>query len=171
MVEELAGAEKQQNSLLALVPVWGPLFIRRSTLHTGEEKRKLSVLSVGLTIAVLAFVWSLHSSPEERVARLHVQIKGSLRLLGDLLEQYRERHGAYPDGTTWERLSHRADPRFVDPWGRPYLYEPSERDFTLRTLGKDGLEGGEGEEADVALSVSTKSEANEKAPARRSPRH
>ncbi len=41
-----------------------------------------------------------------------------------------------------------------DPWGRPYLYEPSRAGtdglrFTLRTLGADGAPGGEGQDADL----------------------
>lgn len=44
----------------------------------------------------------------------------------------------------------------TDPWGRPYLYTSEEklrtevRDYFLKTLGKDGAEGGEGENADIS---------------------
>ena len=39
----------------------------------------------------------------------------------------------------------------VDPWGRPYQYRvPGEHgDFDLYSLGADGTEGGQGENADV----------------------
>ena len=40
----------------------------------------------------------------------------------------------------------------VDPWGRPYVYiSPGikNKDFDLKSLGADGEEGGEGENADV----------------------
>lgn len=40
----------------------------------------------------------------------------------------------------------------ADPWGRPYLYESPTRGgegYTLRTLGRDGAEGGAGEDADL----------------------
>lgn len=40
-----------------------------------------------------------------------------------------------------------------DPWGRPYVYAfPGEggRDYDLLTLGADGREGGDGEDADIA---------------------
>jgi len=38
-----------------------------------------------------------------------------------------------------------------DPWGRPYAYviPGAETDYELYTLGADGLEGGEGADADV----------------------
>ena len=41
----------------------------------------------------------------------------------------------------------------VDPWGRPYLYTSpghvNAQSFDLYSLGRDGREGGEGEDADV----------------------
>jgi general secretion pathway protein G len=39
----------------------------------------------------------------------------------------------------------------LDPWGRPYIYKcPGEHgDYDLVSLGADGQEGGEGENADV----------------------
>jgi len=40
----------------------------------------------------------------------------------------------------------------LDPWGRPYVYlSPGikNKDFDLKSLGADGEEGGEGENADI----------------------
>lgn len=38
----------------------------------------------------------------------------------------------------------------ADPWGRPYGYRLTESgDFEITTLGKDGVPGGEGENADI----------------------
>lgn len=40
-----------------------------------------------------------------------------------------------------------------DPWGRPYEYVvpgPGDADYLIRSLGKDGKEGGEGEDADLS---------------------
>ena len=40
-----------------------------------------------------------------------------------------------------------------DPWGRPYLYvapgKANPQSYDLYTLGRDGREGGEGEDADI----------------------
>ena len=40
----------------------------------------------------------------------------------------------------------------VDPWGRAYLYsiQDTTGDFTLKSLGKDGQPGGDGDNADVS---------------------
>jgi general secretion pathway protein G len=39
----------------------------------------------------------------------------------------------------------------VDPWGKPYVYASpgKEKAFDLMTLGRDGKEGGTGEDADI----------------------
>jgi general secretion pathway protein G len=39
-----------------------------------------------------------------------------------------------------------------DPWGRPYTYTKmaAPNDFEIKTLGKDGREGGTGEDADIS---------------------
>ena len=40
----------------------------------------------------------------------------------------------------------------TDPWGRAYLYgiQDTNGDFTLKSYGKDGLPGGEGDNADIS---------------------
>ena len=40
----------------------------------------------------------------------------------------------------------------TDPWGSPYIYERTDRDFALYSFGADGQEGGEGLNADIRLS-------------------
>lgn len=42
---------------------------------------------------------------------------------------------------------------FEDLWGGQYLYqtENNQRSFTLKSLGKDGIEGGEGPNQDITL--------------------
>jgi general secretion pathway protein G len=36
-----------------------------------------------------------------------------------------------------------------DPWGNDYFYKPGDKDFVLRSYGKDGVEGGEDDNADI----------------------
>ena len=45
-------------------------------------------------------------------------------------------------------------PRFLDPWGRPYLYRrPGQAgsEYDLLTFGRDGVPGGSGEDADIIV--------------------
>ena len=39
-----------------------------------------------------------------------------------------------------------------DPWNSPYVYERNDRSISLFSLGADGVEGGEGVNADIHLS-------------------
>ncbi|MFH1351309.1 MAG: type II secretion system major pseudopilin GspG, partial [Pseudomonadota bacterium] len=39
----------------------------------------------------------------------------------------------------------------MDPWGNPYIYKLGEKgEYELISLGSDGAEGGEGEDADIS---------------------
>jgi general secretion pathway protein G len=84
-------------------------------------------------------------------------------MLGTALDAYRLDTGSYPASQeglealrknpgrdTWDGpyLSKDVPP---DPWGKPYVYNfPGERgDYDLYSLGADGQEGGDGENADV----------------------
>lgn len=81
------------------------------------------------------------------------------------LDQYRLDVGRYPSteqglAALWSKPGN--EPRWAgpylskavpqDPWGREYLYRsPGEHgEYDLATLGKDGREGGDGENQDVA---------------------
>jgi Type II secretion system (T2SS), protein G len=151
MVDELVAVEKRGDTLLAFVPFVGPWLILRSERHTREEKWRLSVLSIGLTLVVLAVIWSLMPSEANRLASLRQRIQSEMGVLVDIADQYRADHGSYPEVATWRRFAERADGRFFDPWGRPYRYEPRADGVTLGTLGRDGLEGGSDKDADVTV--------------------
>ena len=89
-------------------------------------------------------------------------------LLGVALDSYRLDNGSYPTGeqglaalrdrparepapTNWRGPYLRKSVP-LDPWGRPYIYTIAAAQatgFELRTLGKDGKPGGEGEDADI----------------------
>lgn len=38
----------------------------------------------------------------------------------------------------------------LDPWGNPYVYSTMGSNFEIISLGADGMEGGEGENADIS---------------------
>jgi general secretion pathway protein G len=94
--------------------------------------------------------------------------KTQMELIGVALDSYRLDNGAYPvTGQGLEALSARpARPPVPlnwrgpylrkavpnDPWGRPYLYVAAAKGgegYELRSLGRDGTEGGTGEDADL----------------------
>jgi general secretion pathway protein G len=132
---------------------------------SGESGFTLVELLVVLVILVLLasiigprVIGYLGSS---RSKTAHIQIEG----LVTSLELFHIDVGRYPSGTDgldalvkpagklpgWSGpyISKTAVP--LDPWGQPYHYEaPGKKGpFDLYTLGRDGKEGGSGEDADV----------------------
>jgi hypothetical protein len=78
------------------------------------------------------------------------------------LESYAEDHGGVYPANLEALLAHgEDDPGYLygrstlvpDPWRRPYLYEVSAdgREFRLRSLGRDGVVGGSGEDEDMLV--------------------
>ena len=84
------------------------------------------------------------------LTRLQSRMQDQMKALDVFAEQYRSEHGAYPDPSVWRRYAERADPRFYDPWGRPYVYEATAAGVTLSSLGRDGKPGGSDDDADVS---------------------
>jgi hypothetical protein len=148
MVGELLAADKRISSFTALVPFVGPWLIQRSDVHSTKQKFFLTWLSVSLTTLLLWALISRLPTPEDRLAKLRSRIHAEMYALGVFADRHRAEHGRYPDEATWKRFAARADPRFFDPWGRPYRYQASSSDVTIATLGRDGVENGTDEDAD-----------------------
>ena len=85
----------------------------------------------------------------------HTKAIADMKAIEQALNLYRLDTGAYP--TTQQGLEALVQrpttppvPRTpVDPWGNPYVYVCDGSHFTLKSLGADGVEGGEGKFADV----------------------
>ncbi len=91
------------------------------------------------------------------------QVKADLEALRDAITRYVPSHqGRAPDELA-DLLSRGGETRgFLvddelpqDPWERPYLYHPPSgtEPYNIRCLGRDGLEGGTGEDADIDLNM------------------
>lgn len=92
--------------------------------------------------------------------------KTQIKMLHGAVQSYRLDTGYYPDMsmgldalverppdvTNWAEGGYLDTPTVpVDPWGNPYYYQyPGDyADFDIFTLGRDGVEGGEDEDADI----------------------
>lgn len=79
--------------------------------------------------------------------------------LASALDSYRLDVGRYPQTLrglvendtgrdSWDGPYLRGDlPK--DPWDNDYFYQPGDRDFILMSYGRDGVPGGEDEDADI----------------------
>ena len=151
---EVLEAGKTLISLVALIPIVGPYFIYRSLVHTAAEKYRLAWMSIAVT--GFAATWLILQLPTAMKfdPHLRTRLESELNALGALAEKYRLEHGDFPDVTTWRCLADREDPPSYDPWGRPYRYERTVDGVTFRTLGRDGVDGGMGIDADLSAHFS-----------------
>lgn len=121
----------------------------------------LVILGLIVGIAVPAAINYLSTAKPE-VARIQMQS------LSTALDLYRLDNGGYPsaaqglgalmarpDGAArWNGPYLKGGALPVDPWDRPYRYSvpgPGAAPYGLASLGADGAEGGEGEDADLTL--------------------
>jgi len=91
--------------------------------------------------------------------------KAQLELFGLALDQYRLDNDYYPStaqGLEALRATPQGEPAArnwrgpylkkpvpLDPWGRTYTYSVTASGYALFSLGRDGKEGGEGEDRDI----------------------
>jgi general secretion pathway protein G len=148
-----------------MVAVW-----RRTGKHPARTANDagLTLVEMIVVLAIIALVAALIvpnviGRPDQaRVTTANTD----LRTIGAALKMYRLDNGDYP--TTAQGLKALAEkptvspipsnwstegylPQVpVDPWGNPYVYAaPAPGGFSLKSLGKDGREGGEGLDADL----------------------
>lgn len=98
-----------------------------------------------------------------------VTTKSQIETFGLALDSYYMDNGFYPSveqglDALWSRPSTSPEPSFwngpyisktvpKDPWGNDYIYSvPGENGlgFGIKSLGKDGMEGGNGNDADIS---------------------
>jgi general secretion pathway protein G len=142
----------------------------RETLTPGRKGFTLIELMVVIIIlgvlAGLVLPRFMGRTEEAKRTKAKLQIEN----LESALKLYKLDNGSYPTtqqgldalvklptaGTipkSWREGGYLEKPQIpLDPWGRPYVYlSPGmkNKDFDLKSLGADGEEGGEGENADV----------------------
>lgn len=148
-VTAVLASHKRVTSWLSLVPVWGPWKLSLSSDHAPHEKMRLYLASAALSGALVAGVWLALPGAHERAVEQRHRVEDEVRLLRGLVEEYRRQRGALPDANAWQQSAQSGDLRFYDPWGHLYRYESDGGGYSISTLGRDGREGGSGEDADV----------------------
>ena len=115
------------------------------------------IVILGLLLSLVApTMFSKVSSSQRKTAM------AQMHMLATSLDTYRLDVGEYPPSLAELRSSTKKNwdgpylPRDVplDPWGNPYVYVvPGEngQPYTLKSYGKDGRPGGEGDNADIVL--------------------
>jgi general secretion pathway protein G len=115
------------------------------------------IVILGLLLSLVApTMFSKVSSSQRKTAMAQMQ------MLATALDTYRLDVAAYPENLSELRSSTKPGwdgpylPRELpsDPWGNPYVYAvPGEggKPYSLRSYGKDGRPGGDGDNADIVF--------------------
>lgn len=128
---------------------------RRPQKRSREEGFTLVELMVVIVIiGLLATVVVINVMPAQDTARIK-KAEADISLLEQAAEMYRLNKLNYPE--TGEGLQSLVSEGFIkrlpeDPWGNAYVYAApggEGRAFDIYSLGADGREGGEGEDADI----------------------
>lgn len=134
---------------------------------TAAGSRGFTLLELLVVLMILAIigliavpiVFNQLSKAQTQAARVQVD------QLGTILDLYRLDVGRYPTEAEglealltqppgvdrWSGPYMKKKESVIDPWGNPYIYRsPGERgDYDLYSLGADGADGGEDENADI----------------------
>ena len=128
----------------------------------------VEIMVVIIVIAVLATLVAPNAFQHVGRAK-DATARAQVELLSAAVEAYRMDNDRYPtteQGLAALRAAPSSEPRPrdwrgpylrrdvpPDPWGRPYLYRSpgtaNPASYDLLSLGRDGAEGGEGEDADI----------------------
>mgnify|MGYP003685363895 CR=1 FL=1 len=135
-----------------------------------KSQRGMSLIEILIAITLLGVVGTLvvsnviDSLREGETNSTKIQIKS----LGKILIDYKRKCGVYPtndqglDALVQKPTSGKECKRYPpngfiqdgkipeDPWGNEFIYESDGRKYSILSLGVDGIEGGEGWDADIS---------------------
>jgi general secretion pathway protein G len=130
-----------------------------SRLHGNDKKGEegftlVELMVVIVIIGLLATVVVINVMPAQDTARMR-KAEADIATLEQGVEMYRLNRMNYPSGG--DGLQSLVTEGFIkrlpdDPWGNPYRYAAPGREgspFDIYSLGADGQEGGEGDDADI----------------------
>ena len=117
--------------------------------------RQLALAAVGVLVALVILLGIVPKLLETRQRNL-VKRTADMQTISQALEDYAAEQHVYPvahsmeqlkarlvrkDGTPWpirDRWNNPANLPMRDPWGRPFLIDVSQQNYSIRSLGSDG---------------------------------
>lgn len=134
-----------------------------------KSQKGLSLIEILIALTLLGFAGAFVAGKlfdqleEGKIKTAKIQIQR----LGDILQDYRRKCGSYPSTdqgldalmekpTTGKECKRYPPNGFiekkipVDPWDNEYVYESTGRNYKIISLGADGVDGGDGFDADIS---------------------
>jgi general secretion pathway protein G len=133
--------------------------MRRVSLQAGFTLIEIMVVVfiLGLLVTLVA-PKIIGKTDQARVTKAKADIKA----IEEALNMFKLDNGFYPSSAEGLNALVQGTPRAkrfapdgylekipIDPWGNQYLYQSDGRDIVILSLGADGVEGGEGYNADI----------------------
>ena len=128
--------------------------------NTLRSKKGFTLVEIMIVLAILGSIFALLAG-RFAGARDKAKIKEANILMGQIsnaLSSYNLDCNKYPatldglkkadDCKNWGPNTYHQG-KLVDPWDKPFIYEISGAEFVLKSLGKDGKEGGDGFNKDI----------------------
>ncbi len=133
----------------------------RRISHPGFTLIELMVVILIIGLLATIVVQNLRSATDKAK---RVKAEADISQLKSALDRYYLDAGSYP--TTDQGLAALVSPPNsgndpkdwggpyieripLDPWGHPYVYQSDDNQYLLKSYGADGVEGGEGKNADI----------------------
>ncbi len=139
------------------------------TRHSRNPQSGVTLLEVMIVLAVIALIVgfgaprlmeSFGRAKSQAAEVSMANLKGAVQLFYIDTGRYpTQAEGlaallAVPDGAAgWRGPYLDGESQLTDPWGRPFTYASpgASSPFSLSTLGRDGMPGGQGEDSDISL--------------------
>ena len=124
-------------------------------------RRKGRAWLASLAVLSLATGTWLAACAREQLSPQVLQVKADLQVLRDAVTRYKAANRGQAPSSLDELVSSGAAGQATfseglprDPWQNPYVYRLGEEgSYNVLSLGRDGMEGGYGEDADVDLEM------------------
>lgn len=132
---------------------------RSQNIRSSRGFSLLEVMAVLVIIGMIAGLVTVNVRSHLATAKLNAA-KTEIATLANAIETFYTVEGRYPSNDEGleiltKRTENLVEPLLervpIDPWNRPYQYVSPGRDrpYEVYSLGADGLEGGEGADADI----------------------